>query len=168
MTNLDNYTFLSNVDQPTATFGDYLAAQPDSGVATSGLPASPPPSGASCEPPPTLSTPREGRHARPRRDDIRPFDEQFRPAARGDDRSSRGRGSHLEVQGLDGPSGGAASEFTCWTSISDLDRKLFFLRADDACNYTRFDLPALAGAGKPGCFRHFSGLTAMRQTVQWC
>lgn len=31
---------LSNVDRPTAAVGDYQAAQPDSGVATSGLPAS--------------------------------------------------------------------------------------------------------------------------------
>ena len=40
LTNLDNYTFLGKVDRPTATFGDYVATQPDSGVATSGLPAS--------------------------------------------------------------------------------------------------------------------------------
>ena len=40
LTNLDNYTFLSNVDRSRATFGTYTATQPDSGIATAGLPAS--------------------------------------------------------------------------------------------------------------------------------
>ena len=56
---------------------------------------------------------------------------------------------HLEVQGLDEPGAGAATEFTCWTSLSDLERKLFFLRSYESINYTRFDLSALAGADKP-------------------
>ncbi len=159
LTNLDNYTFLSNVDRPTATFGDYRAAQPDSGVATSGLPAS------------NTSVGRFVRAA---------FYAQYAEKADTPDRAvttlahvmnnfDRPRGvtidlpevgsSHLEVKGLDGPGGGVASEFTCWTSISDLDRKLFFLRAYDACNYTRFDLSALAGAGKPlvSSFQRFDG-----------
>ena len=37
LTNLDNYTFLSNVDRSSASFGSYKAAQPDSGIATAGL-----------------------------------------------------------------------------------------------------------------------------------
>ena len=159
LTNLDNYTFLSNVDRPTATFGDYVAAQPDSGVATSGLPAS------------NTSVGRFVRAA---------FYAQYTEKADTPDRAvttlahvmnnfDRPRGvtidlpeaggSHLEVKGLDGPGGSAATEFTCWTSISDLERKLFFLRTYDSCNYTRFDLAALAGAGKPLVlpFRRFSG-----------
>ncbi|EGV18717.1 hypothetical protein [Thiocapsa marina] len=54
----------------------------------------------------------------------------------------------MEVKGLDAPGGGAATEFTCWTSISDLDRKLFLLRDHETYNDTRFDLTALAGADK--------------------
>ena len=159
LTNLDNYTFLSNVDRPTATFGDYHAAQPDSGVATSGLPAS------------NTSVGRFVRAA---------FYAQYAEKADTPDKAvttlahvmnnfDRPRGvtidlpeagsSHLEVQGLDGPGVGAATEFTCWTSISDLDRKLFFLRAYDACNYTRFDLSSLVGADKPliASFQQFHG-----------
>ena len=149
LTNLDNYTFLSNVDRPTATFGDYVATQPDSGIATSGLPAS------------NTSVGRFVRAA---------FYAQYAEKADTPDRAvttlahimnnfDRPRGvtidhpeagtSHLEVKGLDGPGGGAATEFTCWTSISDLDRKLFFLRDYETYNYTRFDLTALAGADKP-------------------
>jgi penicillin V acylase-like amidase (Ntn superfamily) len=149
LTNLDNYTFLSNVDRPTAAFGDYHAAQPDSGVATSGLPAS------------NTSVGRFVRAA---------FYAQYTEKANAPDRAvttlahvmnnfDRPRGvtidlpeagsGHLEVQGLDAPGGGAATEFTCWTSISDLDRKLFFLRAYDSLNYTRFNLAALAGENRP-------------------
>ena len=149
LTNLDNYTFLSNVDQPTATFGDYRAAQPDSGVATSGLPASNTSVGRFvraafyAQYAEKADTP--GNAVTTLAHVMNNFD---RPRGVTIDLPEAGS-SHLEVQGLDAPGGGAASEFTCWTSISDLDRKLFFLRAYDACNYTRFDLSALAGADKP-------------------
>lgn len=146
LTNLDNYTALSNVDRPTATFGDYHAAQPDSGVATAGLPAS------------NTSVGRFVRAA---------YYAQFAEKADTPDKAlttlahvmntfDRPRGatidlpeagvSHLEVQGLDAPGGGASTEFTCWTSLSDLDRGLFLLRPYDGFNYARFDLAGLAGA----------------------
>lgn len=158
LTNLDNYTGLSNVDQPTATFGDYRAAQPDSGVATSGLPAS------------NTSVGRFVRAA---------YYAQYAEKAATPDKAvnvlahvmnnfDRPRGitidlpqsgtSHLEVQGL-GPADGVQTEFTCWTSLADLDRGLFFLRAYDAFNYTRFDIRALAKAEKPLLlpFQHIPG-----------
>ena len=149
LTNLDNYTFLSNVDRPTATFGDYVATQPDSGIATAGLPA---------------SNTSVGRFVRAT------FYAQYAEKADTPNRAvttlahimnnfDRPRGitidlpeggtRHLEVQGLEQPGDGAATEFTCWTSIADLDRKLFFLRTYDACNYIRFDLSMLAGTSKP-------------------
>ena len=37
LTNLNNYTYLSNIDQSTNTFGSLQANQPDSGIATVGL-----------------------------------------------------------------------------------------------------------------------------------
>ena len=40
LTNMDNWTHLTNVDQSTATFGTADFTQPDSGIATSALPAS--------------------------------------------------------------------------------------------------------------------------------
>ncbi|MEA5474531.1 linear amide C-N hydrolase [Synechococcus sp. CCY9201] len=149
LTNLDNYTFLSNVDRATATFGNYVAAQPDSGIATTGLPAS------------NTSVGRFVRAA---------FYAQYAEKATTPDKAvttlahmmnnfDRPRGltidlpengiGHLEVKGLDRLGSGAVTEFTCWTSLSDLDRKLFFLRDYDSHNYTRFDLSALAGASKP-------------------
>lgn len=150
LTNLDNYTFLSNVDRPTATFGDYRAVQPDSGVATSSLPASNTSVGrfvrAAFYAQYTEKADTPDRAVTALAHVMNNFD---RPRGVTIDLPEAGR-SHLEVQGLDGPGEGiAATEFTCWTSISDLDRKLFFLRPYDSLNYSRFDLSSLAGQAEP-------------------
>ncbi|WEK50989.1 MAG: linear amide C-N hydrolase [Candidatus Kaistia colombiensis] len=150
LTNLDNYTFLSNVDKPSATFGSYKAVQPDSGIATAGLPSS------------NTSVGRFVRAA---------YYAQFTEKAASPDLAvqtlahvmnnfDRPRGAtidypeagggHMEVKGLE--SSGSepyATEFTCWTSLSDLDRKLFFVRDYRSLNFTCFDLAALAGATVP-------------------
>ncbi|MBR0648304.1 linear amide C-N hydrolase [Roseomonas terrae] len=160
LTNLDNYTFLTNVDKPSATFGSYKAAQPDSGIATAGLPAS------------NTSVGRFVRAA---------FYAQFTEKAATPDLAVQtlahvmnnfdrprgvtidypdGEGSHLEVKGLsDGGTTPYATEFTCWTSLSDLDRKLFFVRDYRSLNYTCFDLGALAGSKVPAVIpmRKFAG-----------
>lgn len=150
LTNLDNYTFLSNVDKSSATFGGYKAAQPDSGIATAGLPAS------------NTSVGRFVRAA---------YYAQFTEAAATPDLAVQtlahvmnnfdrprgvtidypsGGGGHMEVKGLaeDGATP-YATEFTCWTSLSDLDRRLFFVRNYRSLNFTCFDLAALAGNKAP-------------------
>lgn len=150
LTNLDNYTFLSNVDKPSATFGGYKAVQPDSGIATAGLPA---------------SNTSVGRFVRA------VYYAQFTEKAATPDLAVQtlahvmnnfdrprgvtidypdGDGGHLEVKGLaEGGAAPYATEFTCWTSLSDLDRKLFFVRDYRSLNYTCFDLAALAGSKVP-------------------
>jgi len=150
LTNLDNYTFLSNVDRPVATFGGYKAMQPDSGIATAGLPA---------------SSTSVGRFVRavyyaqftekadtPERavltlaHILNNFD---RPRGASIDYPDAG-GGHLEVKGLEGPASEAtATEFTSWTSLSDLDRKLFFVRDYSSLNYSRMELAALAALTRP-------------------
>lgn len=150
LTNLNNYTFLSNVDTPAASFGNYKAMQPDSGIATAGLPSS------------NTSVGRFVRAA---------FYAQYTEKAATPDAAvlalahilnnfDRARGvtidypqeggSHLEVAGLE-PEEGApyASEFTSWTSLADLDRTLFFIRDYTSLNYTRFDLTALQDLTEP-------------------
>lgn len=150
LTNLDNYTHLTNVDRPTATFGAYKAAQPDSGIATAALPSS------------STSVGRFVRAA---------YYAQFTEKAATPDLAvqvlahvmnnfDRPRGatidypeagvSHLEVAGLD-DSGTAdyATEFTAWTSLSDLSRKCFYVRDYRSLNFVRFDLAALAAAKEP-------------------
>lgn len=42
-----------------------------------------------------------------------------------------------------------ATEFTCWTSLADLDRKLFFIRDYHAMSFSQFDLKKLAALKAP-------------------
>ncbi len=150
LTNLDNYTFLTNVDTPVATFGGYKASQPDSGIATAGLPA---------------SNTSVGRFVRA------VFYAQFTEKAASPDAAvqtlahilnnfDRPRGltidypeageSHLEVQCLDGGGAGAyATEFTSWTSMSDLARKRLWVRDYRSLNFAAFDLGKFAGRTEP-------------------
>lgn len=150
LTNLDNYTFLTNVDRSTATFGGYTARQPDSGIATAGLPSS----GTSV-----------GRFVRA------VYHAQFAEKAKTPDAAVRtlahvmnnfdrprgisidypgGDGGHMEVAGL--KEDGAqpyATEFTTWTSLSDLDRRLLFVRDYAGMNFARYDLGALSALDAP-------------------
>lgn len=148
LTNMNNYTFLTNVDTTSAKFGGYRAVQPDSGIATAGLPAS------------NTSVGRFVRAA---------YYAQFAEKAATPDLAvttvahimnnfDRPRGitidypdkdgGHLEVAGLSDASETAyATEFTCWTNISDLDRKRFHLRSYHSLNYVSFDLADLAVGG---------------------
>ncbi|UOM32566.1 linear amide C-N hydrolase [Acuticoccus sp. I52.16.1] len=150
LTNLDNYTFLSNVDRSRATFGTYTATQPDSGIATAGLPAS------------NTSVGRFVRAA---------YYAQFTEAAATPDLAvttlahimntfDRPRGvtidtpdaggGHMEVAGLAADTATPyATEFTSWTNLSDLARRQFFLRSYQSLAYTAFDLAALAGLTTP-------------------
>lgn len=150
LTNLHNYTFLNNVDRSSATFGSFEARQPDSGIATAGLPSSSTSVGRfvravyyaqytekAATPDAAVST---LAHL------MNNFD---RPRGVSIDYPGKD-GGHLEVQGL--KETGAtpyATEFTSWTSMSDLDRKLFFVRDYSGLNFISVDLPALAGLDQP-------------------
>lgn len=150
LTNLDNYTFLSNVDRPTASFGGYTAMQPDSGIATAGLPAS------------NTSVGRFVRAA---------FQAQYAEKAKTADSAvlalahimntfDRPRGvtvdmpeaggADLEVVGLAAEKGATSiTEFTCWTLLADLARTQVFIRDYASLNYARFDLSALKALAQP-------------------
>lgn len=148
LTNLNNYTHLTNLDAPTAQFGDFRAAQPDSGIATAGLPA---------------SNTSVGRFIRA------VFYRQFAAKAASPEAALRmlahvmnnfdrprgltlddpRAGGGLEVAGLAPKPGGWATEFTSWTSLCDLDRRIFLIRDEHSLNYVRFDLKALAGLEAP-------------------
>ena len=150
LTNLDNYSFLTNVDASQGRFGGYVANQPDSGIATAGLPSS------------NTSVGRFVRAA---------YFAQFTEKAASPDAAvlalahimnnfdrargmtidyPDGSGGHLEVQGLEQGGGTAyATEYTCWTSLADLSRRQFYLRDYRSLNFTRFDLDALKGATTP-------------------
>ncbi|WP_018182478.1 linear amide C-N hydrolase [Kaistia granuli] len=150
LTNLANYSFLTNVDKSTGSFGTFKVGQPDSGIATAGLPAS------------NTSVGRFVRAA---------FYANYAEKAKTPDRAlltlahvmnnfDRPRditidypqdgGSHMEVAGLSDPNAQEyATEFTCWTSLTDLERGQFLIRGYDDINFTRLDLTALASVGEP-------------------
>jgi penicillin V acylase-like amidase (Ntn superfamily) len=150
LTNLDNYTFLSNVDKSSTSFGGYRAVQPDSGIATAGLPAS------------NTSVGRFVRAAYYSKftEKAASPDEAVLTLAHVMNNFDRPRGvtidypqpggGQLEVAGMAGGDGKPyATEFTCWTNLSDLDRKLFYLRSYGALNYASFDLAQLSGLKQP-------------------
>ena len=150
LTNLANYTFLSNVDVSSATFGALKVAQPDAGIATAGLPS---------------STTAVGRFVRAA------YYAQFTEKAATPDLAVRtvghimnnfdrprgatidypnGGSAPMEVAGLaDDKSTPYVTEYTSWTLLADLDRKQLHVRAYTALNYSMFDLTALAGRTTP-------------------
>ncbi|MGQ3676641.1 linear amide C-N hydrolase [Xanthobacter sp. TB0139] len=143
LTNLNNYTFLNNVNHAKATFGAYQAVQPGTGIAKAGLPGT------------DTSVDRFIRAA---------FYAQFAEKQTDPDKAvqmvahimnnfDRPRGitvdqpnlgsDHLHVTGHD--TDGETTESTSWTSIADLDRRLMFLRDAGGMNYACLDVTALAG-----------------------
>lgn len=142
LTNLNNYTFLSNVDHSVGRFGDYNAVQPGSGIAKAGLPVT------------DTSVDRFVRAA---------FYAQFAEKQTEPDKAvqmvahimnnfDRPRGvtidppelgsGHLQVDGY--KSATLPTEFTSWTSITDIGRKLLFVRDSSSMNYAMLDLNSMA------------------------
>lgn len=144
LTNLNNYTFLTNVDRSKARFLNYQAEQPGSGIAKVGLPGT------------DTSVDRFIRavfYAQFAEKQVEPdkavemvahimnnFD---RPRGITIDPPNSGSG-HLQFEGH--ALATVPTEFTTWTSITDLDRLRFFLRDSGGMNYVCIDLAALVGA----------------------
>lgn len=138
LTNLNNYSFLSNRDQSTGKFGDLTVTQPDSGIATAGLPAS------------NTSVGRFVRAAY-----YATFAEKTEPGlavrslAHVMNNFDRPRGitidppqsGSLDIEGISAAAGQAyKTEYTSWTVLADLGNDQFYVRTYDALNYIRFDL----------------------------
>lgn len=142
-TNLNNYTFLSNIDQSKATFGGIDFQQPDSGIATVALPA---------------SNTSVGRFVRA------VYYSQFAEKAKTADEAvltlshvmnnfDRPRGITIDerfkesVENIAAPAVSGAplytSEYTSWTALSDLERRRFYIRSYGSINYVDFDLNAI-------------------------
>lgn len=146
LTNLNNYTFLSNIDRAKALFGAYEAHQPGSGIAKAGLPAS------------DTSVDRfiranfYAQFAEKQED----ADKAVQMVAHIMNNFDRPRGisidppdqeiSHLQVSGLE--LAGLPTEFTSWTSICDLERRILFLRNGAGMAYIGMNLKDMAGASE--------------------
>lgn len=146
LTNLDNYTFLSNIDRSKATFGNYQAEQPGAGIAKAGVPGS------------DTSVDRFIRAV---------FYAQFaekvsdpdqavqmvahimnnfdRPRGATVDYPDQGSG-HLQVEGVANDK--IPTEFTSWTSLSDLERRYFYFRDSRGMNFASFDVEKICNAAE--------------------
>lgn len=146
LTNLGTWTHLTNVDASAATFNGFAVAQPDSGIATAGLPSS------------DTSVDRFVRAVFYTNfvEKVKDPDRALLTLARIMDNFDRPRGASIAPQGADGGEGkyqgidsgdsDIQTEYTVWTNMADLDRKKFFFRSSDQFNWTCFDLDALAAA----------------------
>lgn len=140
LTNLDNYTFLSNVDQSRAQFMQYQAEQPGAGIAKAGLPVS------DTSPDRFIRAVYYAHFAEKQTDADRAvqmvahimnnFD---RPRGITIDPPESGSG-HLQVAGT--ASDKVPTEFTSWTTISDINRRRLYLRGSAGMNYVFLDLEA--------------------------
>jgi choloylglycine hydrolase len=150
LTNLSNYTFLTNVNKSVGSFGSFQVSQPDPGIATAGLPAS------------NTSVGRFVRAA---------FYANYAEKAKTPDRAlltlahvmnnfDRPRditidypeagAASMEFAGLSDTNGqDYSTEYTSWTTLSDLKRGQWLIRSYDDINFIRLDLKALAGTGAP-------------------
>lgn len=138
LTNLNNYTYLSNIDHSKARFMNFDAIQPGAGAAKAGLPVT------------DSSADRFIRavyyaHFAEKQSDP---DKAVQMVAHIMNNFDRPRGisidppelgsSHLQVQGQANES--IPTEFTTWTSITDTARKRLYLRDSAGMNYIYFDL----------------------------
>jgi len=150
LTNLNNYTFLNNLDQSNGKFGNFEVSQPDAGIATAGLPAS------------NTSVGRFVRAAY-----YTTYAEKTAPEnairtlghvmnnfdrPRGITKDSPQSGG-LDIEGAgEADSDGYKSEYTSWTVLGDLTKNEFYIRTYDALNFTKFDLPKLFSQTAPKVF----------------
>lgn len=141
LTNMNNYSFLTNQDKSVGKIGDLELRQPDSGIATAGLPS---------------SNTSVGRFVRAAyyanfAEKVSPdkaisvlahvmnnFD---RPRAISIDTKDSGG---LQVEGIDTNDGyDYKTEYTSWTVLGDLNNNQFYVRTYDSINFIRFDLNKL-------------------------
>src|SRR5690625_3956935 len=145
LTNLNNYTYLSNVEHSKAELMRFKAEQPGAGAAKIGLPET------------DSSVDRFIRgvyyaHFAEKQEDPDQAVEMVAPIMNNLDRP-RGitidppelGSSHLQVEGQ--AMDRIPTEFTTWTSISDLERRRFYLRSHAGMSYVYIDLLAPSATG---------------------
>lgn len=137
--NLNNYTQLTNKDCSVATLGNIRVVQPDSGIATAALPAS------------DTSVDRFIRAV---------FYTSYAPQADSAaeavnilghimNRFDRLKNITTDDMGESGPTGTPQSEYTLWTSLSDLSRGELYIRSYSDLNYNRYSLAQYQHATAP-------------------
>jgi choloylglycine hydrolase len=144
MTNLNNYTFLSNKDQSKLEINGQQLMQPDSGIATVALPASNTSVGRFVRAvyysqfAEKAKTPDEAvkhlAHV------MNNFD---RPRGITIDERFKGAIANMAAPGVEGE-WTYTTEYTSWTALTDLRRGQVHVRTHDGLNFVRFDLAELS------------------------
>ncbi|WP_323011349.1 linear amide C-N hydrolase [Castellaniella sp.] len=142
LTNLNNYTFLSNIDRSRGRFSEYDVVQPGSGIAKVGLP------GTDTSVDRFVRAAYYAQFAEKQTDP----DQAVQMVAHIMNNFDRPRGitvdppeqgsSHLQVAGHALKT--IPTEFTSWTSLTDLSRRRLYLRGGAGMNYVCLDLIASA------------------------
>lgn len=148
LTNLDNYTYLSNRDQSTAKFNGEAFSQPDSGIATVGLPS---------------SNTSVGRFVRAVyyaqfTEKVRTPEKAVNTLAHIMNNFDRPRGatvySRIGASAMDmlapavDDNPNHISEYTSWITLSDLQQGHYYVRTYANLNYGRLDLAPLIKQGQ--------------------
>lgn len=128
LTNLNNYTQLTNVDVPVSSIGGLTLAQPDSGIATHNLPSS------------NTSVGRfvKAFYYSSYANRVEDADEQIVELAHimnNFDRPKNINIVHTEQAGKQI----TAREYTVWTTLTDLSRGFLYVREYSKLNYTKYD-----------------------------
>ncbi|EIU7559224.1 linear amide C-N hydrolase [Providencia rettgeri] len=140
LTNLNNYTQLTNVDRSSAKLGNIQVTQPDSGIASSDLPSSDTSIGRFIRAvyyssyAPKGETPTEAMNT----------------LAHVMNRFDRTKNITVDTMGKSGQTGkNIESEYTVWTSLSDLENGVMLVRGYNDINYTPFSLEQFSQSEKP-------------------
>ena len=151
MTNLNNYTFLSNMDQSRATFGGYQARQPDAGIATAALPASNTSVGRFVRAVYYAQFAEKAGNPDAAIQTLAHIMNNFdRP--RGITVAAREPGAGLNLEAMGSADEESTTEYTSWTSMVDLQRVHFYIRSYRSLGYVHVDLQALDALSTPVIF----------------
>ncbi|MFN7678339.1 MAG: linear amide C-N hydrolase [Cyanobacteriota bacterium] len=148
LTNLSNYSFLTNVDQSKGTFGSLIVIAPDSGVATSGLPAANTSVGRFVRAAYYSHYAKRGENPDETLQILAHVMNNFdRPVNITIDAASspvNSEGAVGAILSMKKKAPAFLSESTKWTVLSDLNRGRFYIRPQNAMNYTMVDLGKLS------------------------
>jgi choloylglycine hydrolase len=143
LTNLGNWTHVTNVDVSSATFGALDVRQPDSGIATAALPSSNTSVGRFIRALFYTKFTEKATDANGAMLALSRIMNNFdRPRGATVDPKTGAEG--ISFQGTSRDESAPPTEYTSWTNLSDLTNGRFLLRTYDAFGYTAFDLAKLA------------------------
>ncbi|EDW6066422.1 linear amide C-N hydrolase [Salmonella enterica subsp. enterica serovar Oslo] len=142
LTNLNNYTQLTNEDRSAGTLGNIKTSQPDSGIAVSALPSS------------DTSVDRfiRGVYYTTYAQKATSSPEAVNTLAHIMSRFDRPKNITTDSLGSEGegnPAAKAISEYTVWTTLSNLSGGEMYIRGYNDINYTRFTLSQFKNMTKP-------------------